>query len=112
MDTKYIILFLILVDTFNFQETALQAMGLSAHYVPIILGFAIGVGIFLVAEYLPEIISKGKTLWQKATDYNTYFLQGLFHSVFMYLVFFRTTNILAANTVFGNGAGPTLLCMS
>lgn len=99
--TRGILFFLVLVDTL-ISGTALQAMGypLITSYI---LGFAIGVGIFLVAEYLPEIISKGKTLWQKRLITILIFT-GLF-VVFYVLGIFRTTTF-SGNTVFGNGAGP------
>lgn len=99
--TRLILFFLVLVDTL-ISGTALQAMGypLITSYI---LGLAIGVGIFFVAEHLPEIISKGKTLWQKRLIALTVF--GVLFVVFYVLGIFRTTTF-RGNEVFGNGAGP------
>ena len=99
--TRGVLFFLVLVDTL-ISGTALQAMGypLITSYI---LGFAIGIGIFMVAEYLPEIISKGKTLWQKRLI--TIVVFTLLFIVFYVLGIFRTTTF-SGNAVFGDGAGP------
>ncbi|GGG25052.1 hypothetical protein GCM10011344_27130 [Dokdonia pacifica] len=61
--TKWFLRFIILVDTF-LSAAALQAMeySLIASYI---VGSAIGMSIFLIAEYLPQIINKGSTMMQK-----------------------------------------------
>ena len=58
--TKITLMFLVLVDTL-ISGTALQAMGypLITSYV---IGLAIGIGIFFLAENLPEIIQRGRSI--------------------------------------------------
>lgn len=60
---RWFLLFIVLVDTF-LSAAALQAMSYSmlASYI---IGSAIGIGIFLIAEHLPQMIDKGRTPSQK-----------------------------------------------
>ncbi len=99
--TRLILMFLILVDTL-ISGVALQAMGypLITSYI---IGLAIGIGIFFTAEHLPEIISKGKTLWQKRLIAVSVFT--VLFVVFYVLGIFRTTTF-NGNDVFEDGAGP------
>ncbi len=98
---RLILFFLVLVDTL-ISGTALQAMGypLITSYI---LGLAIGIGIFFTAEYLPEIIAKGKNPWQKRLIALSVF-SALF-VVFYVLGIFRTTTF-SGTQVFGSGVGP------
>ncbi|WP_299884266.1 hypothetical protein [uncultured Lacinutrix sp.] len=99
--TRLILMFLVLVDTL-ISGTALQAMGypLITSYI---IGLAIGIGIFYIAEHLHEIIDKGKTLWQKRLIAVTVFV--VLFGIFYVLGIFRTTTF-RGNDVFGGGAGP------
>jgi hypothetical protein len=60
---RIFLIFMILIDML-LSSSALQAMGypLLTSYI---IGLGIGIGIFLIAEYLPNIIRKGRTLWQR-----------------------------------------------
>ena len=99
--TRLILIFLVLVDTL-ISGTALQAMGypLITSYI---IGLAIGIGIFYIAENLPEIIEKGKTPLQKrllaAAIFSVLFI------VFYVLGIFRTTTFKGGD-VFDGGSGP------
>jgi len=68
-----------------------------------IIGLAIGIGIFYIAENLPEIIEKGKTPLQKrllaAAIFSVLFI------VFYVLGIFRTTTFKGGD-VFDGGSGP------
>lgn len=98
---KLILFFLVFVDML-ISGTALQAMGYPL-IISYILGLAIGVGIFFTAEYLPEIIAKGKTQWQKRLIILTVF-SALF-IVFYVLGIFRTTSFRGGD-VFKDGVSP------
>lgn len=99
--TRMILVFLVLVDTL-ISGTALQAMGypLITSYV---IGLAIGIGIFFLAENLPEIIQKGQTHVQKRliTIGAFTFLFGVFYV----LGIFRSTTF-NSSTDFGTGIKP------
>ena len=99
--SKIILFFFTGVDCV-ISSSALQSMGypLITSYI---IGLAIGIGIFFTAEHLPEIIDKGKTLWQKRLIAFTVFT--VLFIVFYVLGIFRTTTF-RGNEVFGNGAGP------
>jgi len=60
---KWFLVFIILVDTF-LSAAALQAMQYSL-ITSYIVGTAIGIGIFLIAEHLPQIIDKGRGVMEK-----------------------------------------------
>lgn len=99
--TRLVLVFLVLVDTL-ISGTALQAMGypLITSYV---IGLAIGVGIFFLAENLPEIIQKGRTPMEKR-------LIAIGAFAFLFIVFyvlgiFRTTTF-NSSTDFGTGIKP------
>lgn len=93
--------FFLLVDT-SLSGVALQSMGypLITSYA---IGLAIGVGIFLLAENLPEIISKGKTPAQRRLITLSIF-GGLF-VVFYVLGIFRSTSF-SGGEEFGEGIHP------
>lgn len=99
--TRLVLVFLVLVDTL-ISGTALQAMGypLITSYV---IGLAIGIGIFFLAENLPEIIQKGRTPMEKKL-----IAIGAFTSlfgIFYVLGIFRTTTF-SSSSDFGTGVSP------
>ncbi|MDC9723428.1 MAG: hypothetical protein PSN34_11760 [Urechidicola sp.] len=99
--TRFVLVFLILVDTL-ISGTALQGMGypLITSYV---IGLAIGIGIFLLAENLPEIIQKGSTAMGKILIAITAFI--FLFGVFYILGIFRSTTF-NSSTDFGTGIKP------
>ena len=99
--TRLTLVFLVLVDTL-LSGTALQAMGYPL-IVSYVIGLAIGLGIFFLAENLGEIIAKGKTPAQKRM-----ITVGAF--IFLFIIFyilgiFRTTTFNSSNN-FGTGVHP------
>lgn len=99
--TRLTLVFLVLVDTL-LSGTALQAMGYPL-IVSYVIGLAIGLGIFFLAENLGEIIAKGKTSSQKRM-----ITAGAF--IFLFIIFyilgiFRTTTFNSSNN-FGTGVHP------
>jgi len=99
--TRLFLIFLVLVDTL-LSGAALEAMGypLIASYV---IGLAIGIGIFFLAENLPEIIAKGKT--RIARIGITVIAFSLLFTVFYILGIFRTTTFNGGEA-FGSGISP------
>ena len=99
--TRFILGFLVLVDTL-ISGVSLQNMGypLITSYV---IGLAIGIGIFFLAENLPEIIQKGRTTIQKwlIAIVSFAFLFGIFYV----LGIFRASGF-NSNTDFGEGTRP------
>lgn len=96
-----LLVFFVLVDTL-ISGAALQAMGypLITSYI---LGLAIGVGIFFFAEYLPELIYKGRTANQKQIIAIAAF--GFLFAVFYVLRIFRST-VFNNSEQFENGIKP------
>lgn len=99
--TRVILGFLVLVDTL-LSGTALQAMGYPL-IVSYVIGFAIGLGIFFLAENLGEIIAKGKTpLQQRMITISAFTFLFI---IFYILGIFRTTTFNNSND-FGTGVDP------
>lgn len=96
--TRLILFFLLGIDTL-ISGSALQAAGFNL-LTSYIIGLGIAVGIFFVAEHLPELIAKGKTTAQKRLIAVVAFL-GLF-VVFYILGTFRA-NSFRGGADFGNG---------
>ena len=99
--TRLLLMFLVLVDMM-LSGVALQSMGYPL-IVSYVIGLAIGIGIFFLAENLPEIISKGKTLMQRRLITLVIF-SGLF-AVFYVLGIFRST-AFSGGEEFGEGIHP------
>lgn len=99
--TRLLLMFLVLVDML-LSGVALQSMGYPL-IVSYVIGLAIGVGIFFLAENLPEIISKGKTPAQRRLITLSIF-GGLF-AVFYVLGIFRSTSF-SGGEEFGEGIHP------
>ena len=96
-----ILIFLVLIDAI-ISGTALQAMGYSL-IVSYVIGLAIGIGIFFIAENLPEIIQKGRTLWEKRLISIGAF--AFLFCIFYVLGIFRSTTF-NASTDYGSGIEP------
>lgn len=94
-------MFLVLVDML-LSGTALQSMGYPL-IVSYVIGLAIGIGIFFLAENLPEIIAKGQTSMQRRLITLTIF-SGLF-AIFYVLGIFRSTSF-SGGEEFGEGIHP------
>ena len=99
--TRPVLIFLILVDTL-LSGTALEAMGYPL-IVSYIIGLAIGIGIFFLAENLPEIIQKGRTPIEKRIIAIASF--SFLFVVFYILGIFRSTTF-NSNADFGTGVQP------
>lgn len=99
--TRLLLMFLVLVDLL-LSGVALQSMGYPL-VVSYIIGLAIGIGIFFLAENLPEIISKGKTPVQRRLI--TFAIFCLLFAVFYVLGIFRSTSF-SGNEEFGSGIHP------
>jgi len=100
--TRIFLMFLILVDL-ALSSSALMAMGYS-NIVAITVGLALGIGIFFLAENLPEIINKGKSDISK-------WLIALAIFTFLFVVFyvlgqFRSTMFRASNQDLISGTNP------
>lgn len=99
---RFFLIFIILVDTF-LSAAALQAMqySLLASYI---IGSAIGIGTFLIAEHLPELIQKGKTVMQRRLIAISSFvvLSGLFYV----LGIFRTLSVTGGEVATSEGIKP------
>ncbi|PHS66969.1 MAG: hypothetical protein COB12_04725 [Flavobacterium sp.] len=89
---RWFLLFIILVDTF-LSSAALQAMQYSL-IVSYVVGSALGIGIFLISEHLPDIINKGKTTTQKRMIALSAFL--LLAIIFYVLGIFRSISVSGA----------------
>ncbi|HNP66269.1 MAG TPA: hypothetical protein PKH16_00055 [Aequorivita sp.] len=99
--TRLALIFLVLVDML-LSGTALQSLGYPL-IVSYTIGLAIGVGIFFLAENLPEIIAKGRTIIQRWIIAITVFT-GLF-AIFYVLGIFRSTAFVDASE-FKEGINP------
>jgi hypothetical protein len=99
--TRLALVFLVLVDTL-LSGTSLQAMGYPL-IVSYVIGLAIGLGIFFLAENLGEIIAKGKTPAQKRMITVAAFI--FLFIIFYILGIFRTTTFNSSND-FGSGVHP------
>lgn len=99
--TRLLLMFLVLVDML-LSGTALQSMGYPL-IVSYVIGLAIGIGIFFLAENLPEIIAKGQTSMQRRLITLTIF-SGLF-AIFYVLGIFRSTSF-SGGEEFGEGIHP------
>ncbi len=99
---RWFLLFIILVDTF-LSATALQAMqySLLASYV---VGTAIGIGIFVISEHLPQIIKKGRTIAQQRLIGGISF--AILGVLFYVLGIFRTASITGAEIADSEGIKP------
>jgi hypothetical protein len=93
--------FFMLVDTL-ISGTALQAMGYSL-ITSYVIGLAIGIGIFFLAENLPEIIQKGRNLLEKRLIAIGAFI--FLFGVFYVLGIFRSTTF-NSGTNFSTGIKP------
>ncbi|MFC5044100.1 hypothetical protein ACFSTE_09320 [Aquimarina hainanensis] len=98
---RFFLVFLIFIDLFV-TSIALQSMGYSL-IVSYGIGLAIGVGIFFLAENLPEIIAKGQTPMQRRLITLAIF-SGLF-ILFYVLGIFRSESF-SENDEFGSGVHP------
>ena len=99
--TRPTLAFLMLVDTL-ISGTALQSMGYPL-IIAYVIGLAIGVGIFFVAEHLHEMISIGNTPLQRGLIAFGSFA-GLF-GIFYILGIFRTL-AFSGQDYYGNGISP------
>jgi hypothetical protein len=98
---RFWLIFMILIDML-LSSSALQALGypLLTSYI---IGLGIGVGIFFIAEYLPNIIRKGRTRLQRRAIAITSFL-GL-ATIFYVLGIFRSVSLDGTGYV-GRDAWP------
>lgn len=89
---RWFLLFIILVDMF-LSARALQAMQYSL-LTSYIVGAGIGISIFFISEYLPEIIKKGKTpLYRSLIALGSLLVLG---TLFYVLGIFRTIGLGAS----------------
>lgn len=99
--TRLLLMFLVLVDML-LSGAAMQSMGYPL-LVSYVIGLAIGIGIFFLAENVPEIISKGRTIIERRIIALVTF-SGLF-GIFYVLGIFRSTAFTDASE-FGEGINP------
>ncbi len=98
---QWFLFFMILVDML-ISGTALQAMGYPL-IIAYLIGFSIGIGIYFMSERLPEIIDKGRTIWQKrAIAIASFLVLGV---LFYVLGIFRTINFTSDSAI-SEGAKP------
>ena len=100
--TRLFLMFLILVDL-ALSSSALMAMGYS-NIVAITVGLALGIGIFFLAENVPEIINKSKTTFGKWLIALAIF--SFLFAVFYVLGQFRSTMFRASNDDLVSGTNP------